>query len=436
MTDRRTFLAALAAPAAARALGTPATRSTPTPLLDLTDARPRMPAEIGVRDDEKFWKELRKEFTIPRDEVFFNTGTMGSSPRIVQETVIDHMRHVDRDVAHWDYKGDHEQYFTGYFSERGFRDQLGQVLNCSGKDVALCQNATFGMNFVANGLDLAAGDEVIVTDQAHPGGRKGYDLRAKREGIVIKEVKVPDPVASPDQLVDGFVALTTPRTKVWAIPHISSGRAIRYPVEKLCALARDRGIFTAVDGAQALGHLAVDVQAMGCDAYFGSPHKWILAPKGTGFLYVRPERQKGLWATLASFAWDDQDDRMFALMQYGTGNLSLLKGLGKAIDFHLQIGPKRVQDRILGMADRLRTALKAVPGVTFGSPLHPELTCASTVYGLQGVTGDQIQDYLWDHGKIRVRSEGPTGVRHCCHIYNSPADVDRTVALLRGMARA
>ena len=436
MTDRRTFLASLAAPAAARALRVKA--AFPAPAAPTPDAtrQPRMPAELGAGDDEKFWKKLRKEFTIPMDEVFFNTGTMGASPRIVQETVIDHMRHVDRDVAKWDYKGDHEQYFTGYFSERGFRDQLGQVLNCSGKDVALCQNATFGMNFVANGLELAAGDEVVVTDQAHPGGRKGYDLRAKREGIVVKEVKVPDPVASPDQLIDGFLGLTTPKTKVWAIPHISSGRAIRYPVEKLCALARDRGIFTAVDGAQALGHLAIDVQAMGCDAYFGSPHKWLLAPKGTGFLYVRPERQKGLWATLASFAWDDQDDRMFALMQYGTGNLSLLKGLGKAIEFHLELGPKRVQDRILGLADRLRTGLKDIPGIAFWSPVHPELTCASTVYGLQGTTGDAIQDYLWDKAKIRVRSEGPAGVRHCCHIYNSPNDVDRSLALLRAMPRA
>ncbi|MFI5235696.1 MAG: aminotransferase class V-fold PLP-dependent enzyme, partial [Gemmatimonadales bacterium] len=398
-------------------------------------AKPRMPAAIGVRDDEKFWKELRKEFSIPKDEVFFNTGTMGSSPLVVQDAVIDHMRHVDRDVAHWDYKGDHEQYFTGYFPERRFRDKLGLVLNCDGHDVALCQNATFGMNFVAHGLTFAAGDEVIVTNQAHPGGRKGYDLRAKRDGIVVKEVVVPDPVPSPDELIKGFLDLTTPKTKVWAIPHISSGRAIKYPVEKLCALARERNIFTAVDGAQCLGHLAIDVQAMGCDAYFGSPHKWLLAPKGTGFLYVRPDRQKGLWATLASSAWDDQNDRMFALMQYGTGNLSLLVGLEKAIDFHLQLGPKRVEARITGLADRLRTALQTVPGITFGSPLHPELTCASTVYGLHGATGDQIQDFLWDHGKIRVRSEGPIGVRHCCHIYNLPENVDHAVALLRAMPR-
>ena len=223
------------------------------------------------------------------------------------------------------------------------RDQLATTLNCTGRDIALTQNATFGMNFVANGLDLKAGDEVVVTNQAHPGGRKGFDLRAKRDGIVVKEIVVPEPPKSPDQLIQLYLDATTPRTRVWAIPHISSSRAIRYPVVQLCALARERGIWSAVDGAQSLGHVTIDVQAMGCDAFFASPHKWMLAPKGTGLLYVRPERQLDLWATLASSAWDDQADPMYRLMQYGTGNLSLLVGLGVAVEFHNQIGSARIQ---------------------------------------------------------------------------------------------
>ena len=109
----------------------------------------------------------------------------------------------------------------------------------AGHDLALTMNATFGMNFVANGLDLKPGDEVIVTDQAHPGGRMGYDLRAKRDGIVVKVITVPTPPQSPDQLIQLYLDATTPRTRVWAIPHVSSSRAIRYPVAQLSALARD-----------------------------------------------------------------------------------------------------------------------------------------------------------------------------------------------------
>ncbi len=394
-----------------------------------------MPAEFGALRDEAYWRELRTQFTIPTTDAFFNTATLGSSPRAVQEAVLTSLQHIDRDIADWDYKGDSENFFTGYYPEMAYRDQLGTVLNCAGRDVALTQNATFGMNFVANGLDLRPGDEVVVTDQAHPGGRKGYDLRAKRDGIVVRQITVPAPAASPDQLIDLYLAATTSRTRVWAIPHISSSRAIRYPVARLCALARERNIWSVVDGAQSLGHIAVDVQALGCDAFYASPHKWMLGPKGTGLLYVRPDRQEELWATLPSSAWDNETDPMFRLMQYGTGNLSLLIGLGVAADFHNQIGSGRIEQRDVALAEQLRTGLAAIPGTVIVSPTHPDLTCGTTVYGLKNRTGGEIQDYLWSRGRIRVRSMGdPVGVRHACHIYNSPEEVDKALALLGEMA--
>ena len=394
-----------------------------------------MPANLGALDDEAYWRALRTQFTIPPEQAFFNTATLGSSPRAVQDALIASVQHIDRDIAEWDYKPDHENFFTGYYPEMSTRDKLATVVNCTGRDIALTQNATFGMNFIANGLDLKAGDEVVVTNQAHPGGRKGFDLRAKRDGIMVREIIVPQPPESPDQLIQLYLDATTPRTRVWAIPHVSSSRAIRYPVAQLSTLARERGIWSVVDGAQSLGQVAVDVQAMGCDAFYASPHKWMLAPVGTGLLYVRPERQKELWATLASSAWDDQTDPMYRLMQYGTGNLSLLIGLGVAVDFHNQIGSARIQERDFALADRLRAGLATIPGATIVSPTHPDLTCATTVYGLKNKTGGEMQDYLWERGKVRVRSMGdPIGVRHACHIYNSPEEVDKALALLKEMA--
>ena len=431
MTTRRSFLGLLSAPLAA-SIAFPRFGGAPS-----HGTRALMPSDIGTLDDEAYWRALRTQFTIPADQAFFNTATLGSSPRVVQDAVIASIQHIGRDIADWDYKPDHENFFTGYYPEMPTRDKLATTVNCTGRDIALTQNATFGMNFIANGLDLKPGDEVVVTNQAHPGGRKGFDLRAKRDGIVVREVIVPEPPESPEQLIQLFLDATTPRTRVWAIPHISSSRAIRYPVVQLCALARERGIWSVVDGAQSLGHVAIDVQAMGCDAFYASPHKWMLAPVGTGLLYIRPERQKEVWATLASSAWDDQTDPMYRLMQYGTGNLSLLIGLGVAVEFHNQIGSARIQQRDFALADRLRTGLASVPGATIVSPTHPELTCATTVYGLKGKTGGQIQDYLWERGRVRVRSMGDTiGVRHACHIYNSPAEVDKALALLAELAAA
>jgi selenocysteine lyase/cysteine desulfurase len=282
---------------------------------------------------------------------------------------------------------------------------------------------------------LHAGDEVIVLQNAHTGGRRGFDLRVKRDGIVVKEYRLTDPVPDPETIIKAYTDLTTPRTKVWAIPHITSSRAIRYPVARMCAMARERGIFSTVDGAQAIGHIAVDLSTLGCDAYFTSPHKWLLAPKGTGIFYLRPEHQKTMWATLASGHFDDAADPMLRMQAYGTGNLSLLRGLEIAAVFHQQIGSKVVEDRIVGLADRLRDGLKKIPGATIMSPTHPELRCATTLYGIKGKTGAQLQDYLWA-SKIRARSNGPDLVRHGCHIYNSEEEVDRTLALLRKAANA
>lgn len=387
------------------------------------------PANAAGRSDAEFWEEVRAQFLIPREEAFFNTGTLGASPRPVLEAVIDHMRHVDRDIAHWDYKAGHENYFTGYYAEEGVRAKLASLIHADVSEVALTQNATFGMNFIANGLDLGLGDEVIVMNGAHPGGRCGWELRDKRYGAQVKLVTPPVPPKEPAELIELYERATTPQTRVWAIPHLTSGTAIRFPVEELCRRARARGILSVVDGAQTLGHLAIDVRSLGCDVFFSSPHKWLLAPKGTGLLYIRGEVQPRIWSTLASSEWDNHASGAYRLMQYGTGNLSLLVGLEKAIDFHVGIGSARVEERVLSLANRLRAGLQRTARVRITSPLHPALLSATTIWQVEGMSGEQVQDALWERAKVRVRSMG-AGVRQCCHIYNSEAEVDRTLSTL------
>lgn len=382
----------------------------------------------------EFWRELRTQFLIPADEAFFNTGTLGSSPRAVLDAVVEHMTHVERDIAHWDYKPDHEQFFTGYFPEMGVRTKIAEAVNASPGEIALTQNATFGMNFLANGLPLEPGEEVVVMEGAHPGGRGGWELRDARYGPAVRFVSVPVPPESPASLIELYDRATTPRTRVWAIPHLTSGTAILFPVDEMCRRARDRGIISVVDGAQTFGHLRIDVRRMGCDAFFTSPHKWGLAPVGTGFLYLRGELAPHLWSTLASGQWDNRDDPGFRLTQYGTGNLSLLVGLEKALDFHAAIGAERIEERVVGLADRLRDGLRAIPGVSIHSPQHPAMRTATTLWRVDGLSPAEVQDALWDRARIRVRDVGATGVRQCCHLYTLEEDVDRTVRVARALA--
>lgn len=408
--SRRTFLGAVAIPPAVHAA--------------LPTAAPA-PEPGDAAADEKFWKKLREEFVIPAGETFFNTCTLGALPRSVLDAVIHHMRTSEATLAHWDYRPEHPDWFAGYRPQLDLRRKLAAILHADAEEVAITQNATFGMNFLAHGVDLKPGDEVLATDQEHPGGRCGWELRAKRDGIVYKTLPIGE---TPDEIVETFQRAITPRTRVLAVPHVTSALGIVLPVQRLCAMARQHNMLSLIDGAQSVGHLAVNVRELGCDAYYSSPHKWLLAPPGSGLLYVRRDVLPRVWTTLASGEWDNQKDGAYRLMQYGTGNLSLLKGFEAACDFHARLGSERIQARIVGLANRLRDGLRKIPAAVIHSRLHPELCGATTTWGLKGKTGVQIMDEMWNRERIRVRAVGP-GVRQCCHIYNSPEEVNRTLAI-------
>jgi isopenicillin-N epimerase len=386
-------------------------------------------------DDPAYWSWLRQQFSIPPDEAYFNTGTLGACPRPVLDAVIDSMRDTEKTIAEYDYRSEHTEYIVGYRPHEELRKKAGGILNASGGEIALVQNATMAINFIANGLDLKPGDEVLLTDQEHPGSEGPWNLRAKRQGIVVKKLPIPIPTPDPQTIVKIFAGAVGPRTRVIAVHHVISHYGVVMPVEELCGLAREHGVFTLVDGAQALGQMRVNVKKIGCDAYAASPHKWLLAPPGNGLLYVREGREKDIWATLASAQWDNYapESGLYRLMQYGTGNKALQDGLDAAIDFYLRVGPERIERRTIALADRLRKGLQEIKGVTIYSPLHSALTGAIVNYGVAGVTGWDLQDELWKQKKYRVRAGGPS-VRQSVHYYNSPQQIDGTLEVVKKLA--
>ncbi len=425
MLDRRQVVRSLlAVPAAAIAASARVSGAAP------------MPAQEAFEDGESYWNHLRWQFLIPEDQAFFNTGTLGASPRVVVDAVAEHLRYVEQSLASWDYSADQPEKLAGYRPEKALRQKLAEFVHCDMDELGLTVNATMAMNLVANGIDLQAGDEVIITDKEHPGGRSGWDVKQKRLGITVKEVPVATSVKDPDEIVERFRAALTPKTKVLAVPHMTSSHGIILPVKRLASLARERGIFTSIDGAQAVGQLHVNVRDLGCDAYFSSPHKWMLAPKGNGILFVRRDAQQRIWATLASSQWNNYKDGMFRLQQYGTLNQSLLRGLEVAVDFIDRIGRDRVEQRIRFLGGYLRKCLDAIPGAVVNTPRHPELAAGITNWGIKGVSGRQLQDELWNRRKIRVRANGETAVRQSTHIYNSVREIDATIEIAKALARA
>lgn len=386
-------------------------------------------------NDETYWKMIRKQFLLKEGQTYFNNGTMGPTSGYAISKMVDHMMHYNREAATIDYKnGSGPELLSGYFPYEELRKKLAKIVNCDFKEISLTQNATFGMNYVGMGLDLKAGDELLNTNQEHGGGFGAWQTLAKRKGCIYKQAIMPVPANDPQEVFDAIFKEVTPKTKVIAIPHIVSVYGTVMPVKEICTEARKRGIFTILDGAQCVGQVDVDVKDIGCDAYYSSLHKWLLAPPGSGILYINNEVVDDIWTTIASYNWNNQEDHGFRLMQNGTGNPALIAGYDAAVDFFNTIGKERWLGRIKELGMYLRSGLKELPHVTIESSTNETMAAGITTYKVNGLTGPELQKTLWERERLQPRSVGSELLRHSVHIYNSKAEIDLALKVIRSLA--
>ncbi|MEQ9403722.1 MAG: aminotransferase class V-fold PLP-dependent enzyme [Cyclobacteriaceae bacterium] len=403
------------------------------PLLSFDSARNWSldPLIQNNQDEESYWKMVRKQFPLKEGQTYFNNGTMGPTPGYVLDKMINHMMHWGEHGAEVDYKdGSGPELLSGYFPCNELREKLGEIINCDFKEISLTQNATFGMNYVGMGLDLKEGDELLNTDQEHGGGFGAWQLLAKRKGCIYKQATMPVPANDPQEIIDAIFKEVTNKTKVIAVPHIVSVYGTVMPVKEICKKARKRGIFTILDGAQCVGHVKVDVKDIGCDAYYSSLHKWLLAPQGSGILYVNKDVVEGVWSTIASYNWDNQEDHGFRLMQNGTGNPAVMAGFEAAVDFYNTIGEDRWLGRIKELGGYLRSGLKQFKHVKIHSSTNEEMAAGITTYAVDGLTGPELQKTLWEKERLQPRSVGTEVMRHSVHIYNSKEEIDRALKVI------
>lgn len=400
------------------------------------NANPLSMSDMPDADEPEYWDKLRKQFMLSDDKVFFNTGTVGVMPRRVVEAVTKHLNYMATDVADWPYKDDSkERFISGYQDLMFIRSKVGKLIGCDPKGIALTDNVTNAMSYIANGIDLKEGDEVITSNQEHPGGRCCWEVREKRDGIVLKQIEIPKPIESADQVIDIVTKSFTPKTKVLMLSHVISGSGAILPAKEICEAAKSRGIFTVLDGAQTVGNIKVDINNIGCDAYVGCFHKWIGAPTGTGFMYVNPAKIKDVWTTVASAQWDNHEDDGYRFTQRGTGNFSILFGLEAALDFYFEVGHERWTDRVKFLGDRLRTGLAKNKKVKFYHPKDANMCAGISVYNVEGFTGSKLQDAFWEKGKMRPRAVGDVfGVRHSTHIFNSEKEIDRAIEIVNSLS--
>jgi isopenicillin-N epimerase len=376
--------------------------------------------KLYENNEDAYWSELRKQFLIPEDEVYLNSGTVGSSPAPVLRAVFDGYNETEKMAQQ-----DPEDYpIWGYAAWNEFRDPLAAFVGCKRDEIALLRNATEANSYIANGIDMKPGDEVLMTDQEHPGGEHPWNLRAKRYGVVVKKVALPKPVQNAEQVLNLFNDAITPRTRVMFFSHITTATGVVLPAKDLCALARSKGVLSAVDGAHVIGMMRLNVQELGCDMYSSSQHKWLLAPKGSGFLYVRDEMIDRLWNTVATEGWDDPKIRAERLQRIGSSNVPSLWGMRAAIKLADDIGMDRIERRHRQLCDYILSEMMKRGTESWTSP-DPALRCAIATVNAPPIQRMDLENWLWKTHKIRIRGGEPSKLRFSTPYYLQRKDIDR-----------
>jgi len=419
---------AWAEPAAGRAVVT-TSGVPPAGLIEqfLCAPQPAMPADaLFARDAEAYWAQLRKQWIFRPGFLYLNNGTVGSSPLPIVRAYIESILHEEQMENE-----DTELYpLWGYGYWENYRAPVAKFIGANLDEIALVRNATEGLNYVANGLDLRPGDEVIYTDEEHGSGKSPWLLKQKRYGVVVREVTLPKPPATKQQILDLFAAARTPRTRVVMASHITTMTGCVLPVEEICAWARQNNLLSFIDGAHVIGQFPLNMHDIGCDFYITTPHKWLLSPKGIGVLYVREGASDQLWGTVVTGGWDDYKSHAARLMQFGSTSVCILAGLMAAIEFWNTLGPSRIERRIRELHAYAKKRMGALPGAVLQSAPGEEFTAGLLAVDFPGFDRLKFEHWVYKEHQIRCRGTSDTRLRISTHIYHNRADLDRFVDLL------
>lgn len=380
-------------------------------------------AVLYHNDPDAYWAEIRKKFLIPRDEVYLNNGTVGSSPMPVLQAVFDGYHTLEKMAD-----ADPEDYpIWGYAAWNQFRDPLASFVGCARDNIALVRNSTEANSYLANGIDMKPGEEVLMTDQEHPGGEQPWQLKAKRYGIVVKKIALPKPVTDASQVLNLFSDAITDRTRVIFFSHITTSTGVVLPAKAICALARSKGVLSFVDGAHVTGMMRLNVTDLGCDAYSSSPHKWLQAPKGTGFLYIRDDVMDRIWNTIVTEGWEEPQLKAERFQRIGSSNVPSLWGLKAAIEFASTIGIDRIEKRHRELCDYIHGEMTKRGAESWTSP-DPALRCAIATVNVPPVIRKDLETWLWQKHKIRIRGGEPSRLRLSTPYYLQRSEIDRFLA--------
>jgi selenocysteine lyase/cysteine desulfurase len=388
-------------------------------------------AAVSVAEDETYWREIQRAFDLDRTMVNLNNGGCSPAPTHVLEQMIRDLRFSNELPV------DHMWRVLEPRLESVRRD-LAQDFGCDPEEMAITRNASEANETMIFGLDLKKGDEVVMTTLNYPRMQNAWRQRERREGIVLKRVKIETPVKNDDSFVEQIAAAITPRTRVIEVMHISFQTGYIAPVRRIVDLAKPKGIQVFVDGAHAYAHFPFTRDELGADYYGTSLHKWLHAPIGTGFLYVRRDKIKSLWPLMAGGV--EQEDNIRKYEEIGTHPAANHNAIAVAIAFNRGIGIDRKIARLRYLRDRwAKRLLAASPRVKMFTPIGPNMSGAIGVFGVDGMDMGKLGGWLMSKHNIVTTplvNDEFQGMRITPSIYTTVDEIDlfadRVLTALRG----
>ena len=369
-----------------------------------------------------YWQRLRQEFLTPARLLHFNTGSLGATPRAVIDAVADYMRELERDPVG-------QAWGPMLQLTEAVRHEAAALIGADPEELAIVRNTTEAMNTIASGVDLSPGDEILTTDHEHAGGMICWQYLAERTQARIVQLEMPVPATSADELVARVAEHLNERTRICSFSHVDTLTGVRLPLARIAELTRPRGM------------LQVDVHALQVDTYASSSHKWMLAPKGSGLLYVRRAVQDRVRPPLLRSGFGSYSGSS------GTRNVPHILGHGLAVDMHRLLTPQKIEHRCLALRDGLAQRLQELPGARILSPTAVELRSALLAVTFEGKAAGDIYRALRERDIVAkalpatmvvtdaLQSRNYNAVRFSTHIYNSEAELDRLTEALAQLTR-
>ena len=387
------------------------------------------PADSVARDED-FWFQVRHAFTVDRNIINLNNGGVSPSPKVVMETEKRYLEISNMGPAHF-------MWSIVEPEVESVRRRLAETFGCDPEEIAITRNASEALEIVQMGLELQRGDEVLTTTQDYPRMITTWQQRERRDGIVLRQIRFPVPPPSLDDLYNRVERAVTPRTRVIHICHITNLTGQIFPVKRICQMARARGIEVVVDGAHAFAQFPFKHDDLDCDFYGTSLHKWVLAPVGTGFLYVRREKIPKVWPLMAAPESMNANIRKFE--EIGTHPASQRCAITEALTFHDSIGGERKAERLRYLRKRWSQQLRELPGVHLLTSDDPEMSCGIGLVNVDGFDIPKLSAHLFSQYRIMtvpiVVKDEFRGLRITPNVYTTIEEIDTFASVMEKIIR-